>query len=74
MIDLRHKPVNTRLSRPAWAASAKALDAYFLKANGRVRTWMYARMYWLENKTAKEIAEHFSVRQNTVEVALHRLK
>lgn len=72
MIDLINKPVANRRRKPTWATSEQKLNQHFLKSRA-MRRWMIAKMYWIENKAAREIAEHFSMSLHAVEVILNRL-
>lgn len=69
-MDLMNKPANRK--RPTWAQSEREFNLHFASSR-HARRWMMARMYWLENKTATQIAKYFSVSVHSVEVCLQRM-
>ncbi len=66
----RHKPVANRTKKPKWVQSHEAFNKHVAAAN---RRWMIARMYWLENKSARQIAETFNMRISAVQMCILRL-
>lgn len=72
MIDLIHKPVNSRKARPSWALNDRLL---MLKCVGKHSTnrFQIAQMYWQKNMTASDIAIALDMRVNAVELVLFRL-
>jgi DNA-directed RNA polymerase specialized sigma24 family protein len=69
---LRHKPVSNRKSRPAWAMDRKTLA---LRAFGKaaIRRWHIAQAYWIENKSAREIARELRTSIGSVKRTIHTI-
>jgi hypothetical protein len=68
--DPRHKPTNSRRNRPAWAANEKMLILHMMKRVQRNIT--VAHMYWLENKSARDIATHLDMTTEAVKKIIQR--
>jgi hypothetical protein len=66
-------PLKSRRTRPAWAKDDRSL---MLKVLGQkvVRRWNIARMYWRENKTAREIASELQTTERAVKNILNRIR
>lgn len=69
----RHKSVNSRKSRPAWARNEYALMQHVLSP-GMIRRWKIAYFYWLRNWAAREIAAELAMSTQAVKDVLRRLK
>ena len=69
----RHKSVNSRKNRPAWANNEQALMQHVL-SNSMVRRWTIAYLYWLRNWTAREIAAELGMSTQAVKDVLRRLR
>lgn len=72
MIDLIHKPVNNRKTRPVWAMDDRQL---MLKCVGKRHALKFqiAQMYWQKNITAQDIATAVGMKLKAVELILIRL-
>lgn len=68
--SLRRARVKQR-RRPTWTIGSGYQGC--LVSSREMRRWMIAKMYWLENKTAPEIAAHFSITENAVRKILGRM-
>jgi hypothetical protein len=73
LISLTHKPVNNRTSRPAWAENEKQLVLHVMGKRVQ-RNITIARMYWLENNTAQEIADELEMKLFAVQAVINRLR
>ena len=69
----RNKPVDSRKNRPAWAQTEQALMRHLLSPS-LLRRWQIALRYWLQNRTAREIAEEMGISLQAVKDVLRRLK
>ena len=67
------KTTQTRKSRPLWARDDKSLMSRVI-GDRLLRRWTIARMYWRENKTARDIAKHLHITVNAVECVINRLR
>lgn len=72
MIDLIHKPVANRRTRPSWVMDDKRLMERCVGKRGMLR-FKIAQMYWRQNMTAKDIATALDITENNVKVIVHRL-
>jgi hypothetical protein len=72
MVELSHRTVANRRTRPAWVLDNKKLMEICVGKKGMQR-FQIAQMYWRQNMTAKDIATVLDMSVNAVEVILHRL-
>lgn len=69
----RHKFVDSRKKRPAWAKDAHSLMQHVLSPS-LVRRWKIAYLYWLQNRTARDIAEEMGISTQAVKDVLRRMR
>lgn len=69
---LRHKLVNNRKKRPAWAMDDKQLMLRCVGKRHMVR-FKIAQMYWQQNMTAQDIATSLDMSVKSVQLVLIRL-
>ena len=63
------KPTDRRKNRPKWAVDEQSL----LARVKTIRQWHIARMYWLENRTARNISKKLKTTVKAIESVLYRL-
>lgn len=61
-------------SKPGWATSEREIMKHLLRSHNLSRRFEIACLYWLENRTAKEIAKHFKITILAVESIIKQLK
>jgi hypothetical protein len=61
-------------TRPPWSYSERDIMKHLLQSHSLTRRFQIACMYWLENRTAKDVANHFHTTINAVRSTLYKLK
>jgi predicted transcriptional regulator len=69
---LKHKPVNSRKSRPAWALNDRELMLRCVDTQSQLR-FQVAQMYWQKNMTAEDVAAAVGLTRSAVKMILSRL-
>lgn len=72
MVDLTHKTVANRQTRPDWVLDNKTLMEICVGPRG-MRRFQIAQMYWRQNMTAKDIATVLEMSVKAVERVIERL-
>jgi len=72
MVELSHRTVATRRTRPEWVLDNKKLMEICVGKHG-MRRFQVAQMYWRQNMSAKDIATVLEMTENAVYMIINKL-